>query len=515
MLFNSPEFLFLFLPIVLIVFFAAGGRGYFTFAMSWLVLASLFFYGYWNPAYVGLIVVSILFNYSIGVWLSGHTDAKRVKKNLILAFGITVNLSLLGYFKYANFFVDSLYGLGLAQLRLEAIILPLGISFFTFNQTAYLVDAWKGEAKEYNLLHYLLFVTFFPHLIAGPIIHHKEMMPQFRSDRIYTFSLFNLAIGLSIFFVGLFKKVVIADNLAPLATPVFSAADHDVTLNAVQAWQGMVAYTFQLYFDFSGYSDMAIGLARMFGIYFPLNFNSPYQAVNIIDFWRRWHMTLSRFLRDYIYIPLGGNRKGKGRRYLNLMATMLLGGLWHGAGWTFIFWGFLHGLYLVINYVWQRWWTVKINRWWSVGSARLLTLMAVMVGWVFFRAPSFEAALNVFEGMLNIPPNLANQLGAFGGVLTTLGFSFEGPRMSYADIRVLVALFGVLLFIWFAPNTQQVFKNYRPAYDYDRSTSEPAPLGWDRLSWRPSVPWSAWVGVLAALSLLGLSQVSEFLYYDF
>lgn len=516
MLFNSPQFIFLFLPVALVVFYLLGNRGYLRLAISWLVVTSLYFYGYWNPAYLGLVIGSILFNYSVGLWLSNYAGSARVK-NLGLGFGIATNLCLLGYFKYANFFIDSLNAVDATQIHLAAIVLPLGISFFTFNQTAYLVDAWKGEAREHNLLVYSVFVLFFPHLIAGPIIHHKEVVPQFMEERTYRFNYFNLALGLSIFLVGLFKKVVIADNVAPLATPVFAAAERGDVLHLFQALQGVGAYTFQLYFDFSGYSDMAIGLARMFGIYFPINFDSPYKALNIADFWRRWHMTLSRFLRDYIYIPLGGNRKGEGRRNINLMVTMILGGLWHGAGWTFIFWGLLHGLYLVINQTWQKLWGVRIDTWWSRGIARTITLIAVMVAWVFFRAESFEGALNIFEGMLNLPYNLMNGLGVFADVLVAIGFQFTGPYASAEDLAPLVWLLGLLAFVWFLPNTQQLFAKYRPAYEYCRKTFEPSFLqsSWRRLYWRPSFAWAMGIAAIGGFSLLSLSRVSEFLYYQF
>jgi D-alanyl-lipoteichoic acid acyltransferase DltB (MBOAT superfamily) len=516
MLFNSPEFLFLFLPTTVLVFYLLGHRGYYRTAIFWLVLTSLFFYGYWNAAYLWLVIGSVLVNYTIGVWLTSYPSADR-RRNFVLAFGVTLNLCLLAYFKYANFFLDSLSATGLTNIHLAGIILPLGISFFTFNQTMYLVDAWKGEAKEYNLLHYSVFVLFFPHLIAGPLIHHKEMVPQFTRDKIYRFSYFNLSLGTSIFLVGLFKKVVIADNLAPLATPVFNAAENGETLHMFQAWQGVIAYTFQLYFDFSGYSDMAIGLARMFGIYFPLNFNSPYKAVNIIDFWRRWHMTLSAFLRDYVYIPLGGSRKGTARRYINLMITMFLGGLWHGAGWTFVFWGLLHGLYLVINHVWRSVWKLRINTWWSTGIARLVTMTFVMLAWVFFRAESFEGAKNILAGMMTIPANLAGELGVVGDILVTIGFGINGPPVAMAELTALAPLLGWFVFVWFLPNTQQLFAKYQPAYDSKRVITGPTFLQtvFPNLYWKPRLPWSIAIGIVGGISLLSLAQVSEFLYYQF
>ena len=303
MLFNSYEFIFLFLPTVLLCFHLIGKQGYHRVAIAWLICVSLFFYGWWNPAYLLLILSSVLLNYSVGVLLIHNSGRNLLSKN-ILGIGVSVNLAILGYFKYANFFVDNLNALSDTNLILNEVILPLAISFFTFQQIAYLVDAYRGKIIEYNFLHYCLFVTFFPQLIAGPIVHHKEMLPQFANDAIYKLRSKSLAIGMTIFALGLFKKVVIADGISIYATPVFDAAEAGIILTFFEAWSGALAYTFQLYFDFSGYSDMAIGIARMFGIRLPLNFNSPYKATSIIDFWRRWHITLSRFLRDYLYISL-------------------------------------------------------------------------------------------------------------------------------------------------------------------------------------------------------------------
>jgi alginate O-acetyltransferase complex protein AlgI len=310
MLFNSYSFLLLFLPVTVIIFFRLGAYSR-QLAAAWLGAASLFFYGYWNPAYVGLLLASIFFNYGIGYALAREHDTDRNRrKNFILTAGIVADLLLLGYYKYANFFLDTTNRILDTGWTLQDILLPLGISFFTFTQIAFLVDAWSGKAREYNFIHYLLFVTYFPHLIAGPVLHHKEMMPQFARPETYRFSWDNMTIGLTIFTIGLFKKSVLADGVSPYANVAFHAADMGEKLDFLASWGGALAYTAQLYFDFSGYSDMAIGLSRMFGIVLPLNFNSPYKATNIIDFWRRWHMTLSRFLRDYLYIPLGGNRKG-------------------------------------------------------------------------------------------------------------------------------------------------------------------------------------------------------------
>ncbi len=302
---------------------------------------------------LGLLLGSIVFNYLIGYSLARGNDIGSLRRRHLLALGVAGDLALLGYYKYANFFIGILNASLSTSYSFAEIILPLGISFFTFTQFAFLVDAARGEAKEFDFIHYSLFVSYFPHLIAGPILHHKEIMPQFGKANAYRLNWDYLRIGLTVFALGLFKKVVLADGVALYTAPVFAAAEQGDVLNLFQAWGGALAYTLQLCFDFSGYSDMAIGLSYMLGVRLPLNFNSPYKATSISDFWRRWHMTLSRFLRDYLYVPVGGNRKGQARRYLNLMATMLLGGLWHGAGWTYIIWGGLHGFYLIVHQAWQ------------------------------------------------------------------------------------------------------------------------------------------------------------------
>ncbi|HQT27478.1 MAG TPA: MBOAT family O-acyltransferase, partial [Burkholderiales bacterium] len=357
----------------------------------WLGLCSLFFYGYWNFAYVPLLLLSICANYAFGFMIG--------KGKRMLIPGLLFNLALLGYYKYAHFFLSNIDRLAGFDWQIGRIVLPLGISFFTFTQIAYLMDVKRGEAREYSFSHYLLFVTYFPHLIAGPILHHKEMMPQFEKGKGPSFE--DFSVGMTIFFVGLFKKVLLADGISVYVAPVFGAHASGIEPTFVDAWFGALAYTFQLYFDFSAYSDMAVGISRLFGITLPVNFYSPYQAVNIVEFWRRWHMTLSRFLRDYLYIPLGGNRKGKARRYLNLMVTMLLGGLWHGAGWTFVIWGGLHGFYLVLNHGWhalkERMSLPSFGFFGKVFGVAL-TFLAVVAGWVFFRAANLASAFSVLRG---------------------------------------------------------------------------------------------------------------------
>ena len=397
MLFNSYEFIFAFLPITFFIYFYLNSKRLTVASKGFLVFASLFFYSWWNIAYLPLILISMLFNYTIGNSLSKSNDEnkKGLKKTFsnksILIFGIICNVSLLAYYKYADFFIENFNLVTSSNVNLLHLVLPLAISFFTFQQIAYLVDSYRGETKEYDFLNYALFVTFFPQLIAGPIVHHKEMIPQFASSWNMVKNYKNIALGLFIFSIGLFKKVVIADTFAVWATAGF---DNAQTLNLIEAWATSLSYTFQLYFDFSGYTDMAIGIALMFNIKLPINFNSPYKALNIQDFWRRWHITLSRFLRDYIYIPLGGNKISSFRTYSNLLATFVIGGFWHGAGWTFVFWGFLHGMALIIHRIWSNL-GFKMN----TILAWFITFNFVNIAWIFFRAKEWDDAIKVLKGM--------------------------------------------------------------------------------------------------------------------
>ena len=491
MLFNSYAFLFGFLPVVLLLYFLAGRRSALA-AIAFLAAASLFFYGWWNPRYLLLLCGSVIFNYLIGRRLA-QSPTRAKGDQAMLWLGVAGNLAVLGAFKYAAFFAVNANALAGVSLPVPHIVLPLGISFFTFTQIAYLVDAYRKEVREYRFIHYGLFVTFFPHLLAGPVLHHAEVMPQFARARSFSFDPENFAVGLTIFAIGLFKKVVLADGIAEFATPVFDAARDGATLSFLAAWGGALAYTFQLYFDFSGYSDMAIGLARLFGIVFPANFNSPYKAASIIDFWRRWHMTLSRFLRDYLYIPLGGGRCHPLRRHANLMATMLLGGLWHGAGWTFVIWGGLHGLYLVANHGWR-----EVQMRWLGGYAlprafaQLLTFLAVVVAWVFFRAESLAAAQAMLEGMAGL-----------NGISKADPYYYGAPQL-----KGLLAMF---LIAWGLPNAQQLLHRYRPVI----ATYADEILAPGRLSWRPSAAWALLTAALLLAAAVNLTHVSEFLYYQF
>lgn len=403
MLFTTATFAFVFLPLVLAGYYLLGRRSP-TWAAAWLLAASVFFYGYWMPVFTLLLLASIAGNFAFGKRIAQTKVGSRAA-NIWLTAGIVFDLGLLAYFKYANFFVanlDALLGTHWGPLK---VILPIGISFYTFTQIAYLVDTWARKVNEARPIHYGLFVTYFPHLVAGPVLHHAQMMPQFADAAVYRFDAARFFGGLCIFALGLFKKVVIADGIAPYADAVFRPADAGLVPSTEEAWIGALAYTFQLYFDFSGYSDMAIGLSWMFNICLPFNFDSPYKALNISDFWRRWHISLSTFLRDYLYIALGGNRKGKVRRYVNLALTMVLGGLWHGASWSFVLWGALHGAYLVANHAFRAL-VERLGLAPRLGRSRVFavlawsaTALAVVVAWVFFRAETMGGALRILQAM--------------------------------------------------------------------------------------------------------------------
>ena len=477
MLFNSYPFIFLFLPVVLLGFFALGRLGHLA-PVIWLALASLAFYAAGNWQFVPLLLTSIAFNYAIGILLIAKRLAGPMR-SAVLAAGVAGDLLMLGTFKYAGFVAANLNAVFATGLSVN-ILLPVGISFYTFTQIAFLVDAYRGNVARYALPHYALFVSYFPHLIAGPILHHKDMIPQFDRAESKGPDAHLILCGVIIFAIGLFKKTCLADGIQPLVALAFGPNPPSFD----QAWIGALAYTFQLYFDFSGYSDMAIGISLMFGIFLPLNFDSPYKATSIIDFWRRWHMSLSRFLRDYLYIPLGGNRHGPAIRYLNLMATMALGGLWHGAAWNFVAWGVLHGIYLCINHAWQHFGPAVAPRFAKLadGAAFFLTFIAVVVAWVLFRADNLASALTILSSMAD-PAKIA----------------FGRGEIAYA---VFIAVYAAIA--WLAPNTQAIL-----GYDHKNRVVGEALLAWQRPGW-------LYAGAAAlAFGILGIQQHSEFIYFRF
>jgi len=479
-IFNSFEFIFVFLPIVLALYYLIG-RIHIPFAKAWLLVASLFFYAYWNPAYLPLVLISMVINYVIGSFL-GKNEKPNLRKPILIV-GIVFNVGLLSYYKYFDFFIKNVNGLFETNLPLLQLVLPLAISFYTFTQIAYLIDSYRMETKEYSFLNYGLFVSFFPHLIAGPIVHHKQLAPQFNEKQTYYVNYSNISKGLMIFAIGLFKKVGIADMFAEWANTGYSNVE---ALTFVDSWITTLSYTLQLYFDFSGYSDMAIGLALLFNVVMPINFNSPYKALDIQDFWRRWHITLSNFLTTYLYIPLGGNRKGSARTYINIFIIFLVSGVWHGAGWTFIVWGVMHGLASVICRWWKRagYHMHKVLAWTT-------TFLFVHLAWVFFRAVSFGEAITVLKAMFG-----------FSGVYLPVATRELFPGISaerfitlpFADSisMLLISVVIGLLLVWFAKNSMEILEQKKR-----------------------NITMAIFVGLLLFYSVTQLQNVSEFLYFNF
>lgn len=480
MLFNSLEFLFLFLPATLLAFFVIARHSRRA-AIGSLAIASVFFYSWWDIRFLPVLLASILFNYGMAQCIARAQNHRK----LILGLAIGGDLAALFFYKYLDFSIISLNASFGLSLPLPQLALPLGISFFTFTQIAYLVDVHRQKADTSSLINYVLFVTYFPHLIAGPILHHSQMMPQFKSPAVFQPNGVALAGGLLFLTIGLIKKILIADEMASYATPVFSVTPGQ-HMGMAEAWTGALSYTLQLYFDFSGYCDMALGISLMLNIQLPLNFSSPYKATNIIEFWRRWHMTLSQFLRDYLYISLGGNRHGKWRRYLNLFLTMLLGGLWHGANWTFVIWGCLHGIYLIINHGIQA-----LRQQLKLAPppaflAGLLTFIAVVFAWVPFRADSISHALTLWEAMLS-PTSIVN--------FTTTTLS--GIRLDRA-VRWIV---GGCMIVFLLPNSQTIVARFQ------------ALLAENRL--RTPLIVGILLGILFSFTIMNIGHVSEFLYFQF
>ncbi|HEY9177098.1 MAG TPA: MBOAT family O-acyltransferase [Flavipsychrobacter sp.] len=488
MLFNSYGFLLVFLPLTWSIYFLLNKYTSFESGKFFLLLASVVFYSWWNPVYVFLLLFTILFNFIVGRQLS-YNKTNFTRKALLIS-GVAVNLSLLGYYKYCNFFIDNTNALLHTGISMQEIILPLGISFITFQTIAFLVDCYKGQTKEYNLVNYSLFVTFFPQLIAGPIVHHGEMLPQFAQKENKYINYENLLRGSMLVMLGLVKKMIIADTFAIWANNGFDVA---ASLNFAEAWITSLSYTFQLYYDFSGYCDMAVGLGLMFNIRIPFNFNSPYKATGIADFWRRWHITLSRFLRDYLYIPLGGNKKGFGRELSNLLIVFVLGGLWHGAAWTFVFWGFLHGMAIITERLF-RLTQIKL----PVFASWLLTFNFVNAAWVFFRADSWADAIKVLKGMAGLNGIvLPESLQRFGILAKASMISFgewnsallEKP---YYSNRILFYLVVFSILAVFFKNSQELLLNSK--------------LRLTRV---------AWIYSLFLLALVLLGDNPQFLYFNF
>ena len=490
MLFNSAVFLFIFLPAVLLVYHGLRASGWPMLAKSWLILASLYFYAYWKTEYLPLLLFSIVANYLIGVAIGAFSkQGLGMLTKLLLILGIGINVGLLGYFKYFGFLREitgSLLGLQFDPIEL---VLPLAISFFTFQQIAYLVDCYRNEAREYQFINYCLFVSFFPQLIAGPIVHHRQMMPQFEAtDRKGAVPASDVMAGLFIFSIGLFKKVCIADSFAVIADTGYTRD----SLSLLEAWTTSLSYTFQLYYDFSGYSDMAIGGALLFGIRLPLNFFSPYRAASIQDFWRRWHITLSNWLRDYIFIPFGGNRSTLYLTCRNLFITFLIGGIWHGAGWTFIAWGALHGMAIVIHRLWQQW-RRPLPNW----LGWFLTFNFVNLAWVYFRADDMATAHRVLGAMFSV-----SDIRVSGAFIYQLLAAHEGPLFAILVTGLNTSIYWVLPI---ALACTVLARNSMELSGYRRGVIN---LG------HPQVLMSALAFGLAVITILSGSP-SVFLYFNF
>ncbi|CUH49070.1 MBOAT family O-acyltransferase [Ruegeria atlantica] len=516
MLFNSLPFVFIFLPLTLAGYYLLIRMGLKQWIFLFLVIASLIFYAVWNPPYVLLLILSVLGNYLTGLWIERARD-NGSGSGWALALGVAGNLLVLGWFKYANFFVDNANMLG-AGLHLERIILPLAISFYTFQQIAFLVDVSRGEIRTGGIWRYATFVIFFPQLIAGPIVHYKEMMPQFFGRNPGRFVTANMTVGLVIFAIGLFKKTVIADSAAFFATPVFEAAQAGNTISLLAGWKAALAYTVQLYFDFSGYSDMAIGLARMFGIKLPVNFHSPLRAASIIEYWRRWHITLQQFIVSYMYQPLvlplsrlaAQWRLGKWASFSVTVAAptvvlFVVIGLWHGAAWTYVLFGLMHGTYLAINEFWRALRRKARRKSGIPGSSMALyhavTLIAVIFANVMFRADSPAAAIAVWQGMI--------RLDQIAGMATVLP-----AKSSELITEPGLFLLGAAALIFLCPNTQQIMGRYSPILHWNRWRNRAPSLL--HLTWRPTLPWMIWSGVVLFLGLAFILRgQSEFIYFNF
>jgi alginate O-acetyltransferase complex protein AlgI len=517
MLFISFEFIFYFMPLFLAGYFLLGRIGTQT---AWFLIAcSLFFYGWWEYKQVAILILSVVINYLVYLQIIAPDRADGGRRPLIA--GLVFNLGVLAYFKYAAFMMSILYAAAGIIHSSKTDYLPLGISFFTFTQIMFLVDIYRQPRRDVSFRDYFAFVTFFPHLIAGPLLHHSRIIPQLKCEQTYCWSSSAFATGLTLFVIGFFKKVILADSLASHSDLVFAAAANGTQVPFFAAWSAALSYTFQLYFDFSAYCDMALGLSKMINIRMPINFFSPYKAASIREFWRRWHITLSFFLRNYLYIPLGGNRGSPRRRLINLMATMVLAGLWHGAGWTFVMWGALHGFYLAVNHVWRAL---------GFGLARplgwALTFTAVVIGWVVFRAETMSAALNVLSGMIglhgiSVPASWTTIVPSYlvgmfrfidPGVVPTAAAAALIP-----SVRDVALVMGVSIVAFGLPNAAQFMWLFRPGLNINRAKRtihRRAIL----LLWHPTISWSLAMSVLAAAAFIVAfnRQVEvKFLYFQF
>ena len=496
--FNSFPFLFLFLPVALFFYYWAGSN-HFKWAISWLAVISLIFYGLLGWALACLLVGSIIINYSLGMLLNNNSSNNRGRTKLVLIVGIIFNIGVLIFFKYFGVFGGTRPSAFTTDLQSD-LILPIALSFFTFQQIMYLVETWRGKLKDTRFLHHFLYITFFPQLLIGPIVRPSEFFPQLKDKKIFHVDVAQLCSGLTIISFGLFKKIVLADGISRYSNSAFDAAAQGAILSLEEAWSGALSFTLQIYFDFSGYSDMAVGLGYLFGFRLPINFESPYKASSLISFWHRWHITLSKFARDYIYIPFGGNRYGSLRRFVNIFIIMLVGGIWHGPSATFIVWGGAHGIGLAINHSWREFrkslgHSLENGNIFCVVAARIVTFLTVTVLWVFFRSENLDTAFSIFQSLLGLhgPPNP------------------DFNNIKIGEDR----LWFLFLIVSFAPNireimSEQLNEDKKPAASQQSRGSEKR---W--YYWYPNQWWAALTAILFILSLLELTQSREFIYFQF
>lgn len=504
MLFNSYEFLCGFLPLALLLFWLVSKIGS-TWTVVLLGVCSIVFYSYWSLASVPILAVSVIANFWLGRFLSNAAAGQRARKAGLVA-GVSFNLSLIAYFKYVGFLVTNLNkvlgGFGFGLMEVPAPTLPIGISFYTFTQIAFLVDAYRGRVIQTTFSRYFLFVTYFPHLVAGPILHFGRLVPQLKR---FAPSYEQVSVGLFALAFGLAKKVLVADTFASIADAGFGELHLGNGLGCAGAWIACLAYTFQIYFDFSGYSDMAVGISLFFGICLPVNFHSPYKATSIIEFWRCWHISLSDFLREYLYIPLGGNRLGKARRYLNLLTTMVLGGLWHGASWTYVCWGLTHGVLLSLNHLMRdRLVFLSAGGRFFKAASWLLTFLSVSLAWVLFRSGSLTEAAGAYRSMFDLGSVLVQPIGD-RSFLVEMWRGPGVPGWSLGEALPLLGL-GLALCLLLPPVVEA----------RDRGSSIGSRY-LDLVSTSPVWGWVMGLGTALALfaSILVMAKLSPFLYFQF
>lgn len=511
MLFNTHQFIFIFLPIAILGVYIIQRLKLSRYSHIWILFCSIWFYATWNFYFLFLIFSSIVLNYYIGSLIT------KFKKKKYLVWGIIFQLSILGYFKYKNFFLENLNYFSTNSFKIESLILPLGISFFTFKHILYLIERYQNNNKNlYNIVEYSTYITFFPHLIAGPLSKPKEILPQIKN---INFNLTNLNLGITIFFIGLFKKVFLADTFGSFVDTPFAAVENGYEISFFESWLSMISFSLQIYFDFSGYTDMALGLAKIFGITFPINFNSPYKSKSIIEFWKRWHITLSRFLKECLYIPMGGNRKGKLLSFLFILITMLIGGLWHGASWNFIIWGLFHGILIIANHTLNLvfkgkniYFLIKLRNFFKM----MFTFILVSFGWVIFKLNSIDSIKIFFDGIFGrngffLNPNFSRFFNN-NNMLSYINIEFK--NIIYYGTSQLYFLIIGLIIVFILPNTHEIMKNFKIVLPFKNPIKNQNNIS--KITFRLSTGWALFIAFIGVCAITGISNdVKEFIYYQF